>query len=140
MSATFATIRTAIKTILDGISELSFVYTFHQSDIGGYPAVTFDVSDSTNDFLTNAENLRAFTFLIVIYQEVKNIGGLENATTLLDTVADKIIDAFEKDLTLGGVVEWSNPLTGPRQAFDTPQGLVITQQLSLQCNVVALVE
>lgn len=134
MPTGFGTIRAKIKAKLTTVSELAFVYDFHRAELEGYPAATFDVSDSSNDFLTNQDNLRTYTFLIVLYQET-TIKGLDEATNLLDTLADKVVDTFEQDETLGGVVNWCNPLTGPRVAFETPQGLVITQQLSLKCNI-----
>ncbi len=130
-----ATIRAKIKGVLDGISELAFVADNHQANIDGYPAVTFDESENTNVFLTNKDNLRQFSFLLVIYNETK-IQGLDVATDRLDIIEKKVIEAFEADLTLTGSVNWCNPVGGPRLTLDTPQGLVVTKQLSLQCNAV----
>lgn len=134
MATGFTDIRAKIKTLLEGISEIAFVSDFHKAKLEGYPAVTFDVSESSNDFLTNNDNMRMFTFLIVIFNETE-IQGLDAATALLDTVADKVVEAFENDFTLTGTVSWCNPVTGPRVPLDTPQGLVVAQQLSLKCNV-----
>ena len=131
--ATFTSIRTKVKAKLDTVAELAFVADFHDPNIKGYPAATFDVSDETSAFLTNKENLRTITFQIILYQEIKTL-GLAETTGLLDAVADKVILAFEKDFSLGGEVQWCIPLAGPRGQFESPSGAVLFQQLTLQCN------
>jgi len=75
-----------------------------------------------------------FTVFIVILVETE-IKGLSAATAILDTVADKVVSAFENDFTLTGTVDWCNPVNGPRDELETPQGLVVSQQLNLKCNV-----
>lgn len=133
--ATFSTIRAKIKSGLSTITEIAFVYDFHQPNLEGYPAVTFDVSENTGSFLTNKENLRTINFDIVIYQEI-TVKGLDEATNILDACADKIVTVFESPTytDLQGEVDWCVPLAGPRGTFQSPQGLVLYQRLSLQCR------
>jgi len=138
MSATFATIRAKIKSELEEITDIAFVFDHHRAELDGYPAITFDLSDQENDFLTDAENIRMFSFLIIIYQET-TIKNLDEATDLLDNVADQVMDKFEGNFSLDGSVVWCNPLVGTRQMFETPQGLVVTQQMTLKCNFDVLV-
>lgn len=138
MPATIATTRAKVKTILEGISDIAFVYDYHESNLGGYPSATFDLSDNEDEFLTNVENVRAYSFQIVIFQETA-IKGLAGATALLDKIADLVISEFESNQTLDGIVEWCSPVSGPRQMFDTPQGLVVAQLLTLRCHTAVLV-
>jgi len=138
MPATFSTIRVKIKSELEEITDIANVFDHHRAELDGYPAITFDVSDQENDFLTNAENIRMFSFLIIIYQET-TIKTLDQATDLLDNVADQVMDKFESNFSLDGTVVWCNPLVGARQMFETPQGLVVTQQMTLKCNFDVLV-
>lgn len=135
--ATFTSIRAKIKTLLDGITELSFVADFHDPNLKGFPAATFDVSDEEGEFLTNKENLRSITYTIVIYQEVDVI-KLDDAKRILDVVADKIVIAFEDDFNLGGEVDWCIPLAGPRGQFEADNGTVMFQELNLQCRFTIL--
>ena len=136
--ATFATLRAKILSILQGITSLAFVYDFHNSNLEGYPSATFDVSDNSGEFLSNKENLRQITYNIVLYQETK-IKGLDTATSLLDTIADEVITAFETNFNLDGEVDWCIPLLGPRGQFQSPLGLVLFQELRLQCRFAVVV-
>ena len=135
--ATFSSIRAKIKAILDGLSELSFVADFHDPNLTGFPAATFDVSEEEGAFLTNKENLRTITYTVVLYQEIKVI-GLSDAKRILDATADAVINAFESDFNLGGEVDWCIPLAGPRGQFEGPHGAVMFQQLNLQCRFTTL--
>jgi hypothetical protein len=133
--ASFSTIRAKIKTALTSITELVFVYDYHEPNLGGYPSVTFDVAENSGAFLTNKENMRTISFDIVIYQEI-TVKGLDEATNILDTAADKIVTVFESPTygDLQSEVDWCIPLAGPRGTFQSPQGLVLFQRLSLQCR------
>jgi hypothetical protein len=134
--ATFATIRSAINTKLQTVvgtgKPLVAAYDYHEANLPGYPSATFALSDNDGEFLTNRDNLRTYTYQIFIYQEI-TVAGLDTAEGILDTAADAVIAAFEADQTLGGVVDWCRPMTGSRQTFETPQGLVRVQQLALRC-------
>ncbi len=131
--ATFVSIREKVKAILDGISDLSFVADFHDGNVTGFPAATFDISEETSEFLTNKENLRTITFEIVLQQEIK-VAGLGNAKRILDQVTLKVIDAFANDFSLDGEVDWCTPLVGPRGQFEGPSGSIFFQQLNLECR------
>ncbi len=136
--ADFATIRNAIKANLDTIAELKFVSDFHDGNITGYPAATFDVSLADSEFLTNKENIRTITYEIVLMQEIETL-GLAEAKDLLDNLAIKVIDKFETDFNLGGEVDWCRPLVGPRGQFESESGQVFFQTLSLECKFTKLV-
>ncbi len=136
--ADFATIRDAIKANLDTIAELEFVSDFHDPNITGYPSATFDVSQADSEFLTNKENIRTLTYEIVLMQEIEVL-GLAEAKDLLDNLAIKVIDKFETDFNLGGEVDWCRPLVGPRGQFESPNGQVFFQTLSLECKFTKLV-
>ena len=133
---TYVSVRAALKAKLDtltgGGQKLVAVFDHHKASLPGYPSITFDVSDTENDFLTNKENLRSIAFQIVIYQEAK-IKTLDEATDILDKAADDVVAAIEADFQLGGAVDWCEPLNGPRLQFATPDGLIVTQQLTLKC-------
>jgi hypothetical protein len=131
--ATFTALRAKIKSELDAITELAFVDDIHHENITGFPAVTFDIADENSAFLTNKENLRTVAFSINIYQEIKTIGK-EEAKRILDETADIVIDKFEKNFNLDGVVDWCIPLAGPRGQLETSSGAAYVQQLTLQCN------
>ena len=131
--ATFVSIRTKIKAILDGISGFDFVSDFHDVDLTSFPAVTFDIGQESGSFLTNKENQRKVTFNIIIYQEVTT-AGLDKAKRIVDERTLEVIDAFANDFSLSGEVDFCTPLAGQRGQFDAGHGKVFFQQLDLECN------
>lgn len=136
--ASFTSIRSAIKSQLQAVTELAYVYSFHNPNIEGYPACSFDVSDAKNDFLTNTENVRKYSWQIVVYQEI-TVKGLDLANTILDATTDAVISKLETNMTLGSVVDFSNPVIGNRETIETPSGLVRAQYLTLVTTTVASV-
>lgn len=134
---TFSTIRAALKAKLLTITDFnSRVDDYHNADLQGYPACTFDISESSDDFLTNRDNIRTITFKIIIYQEITQL-GLDAATASLDTITDTVIAALENDYQLGGADPqfWCDAINpGLRSQFDTPNGTVAAQELTVKCN------
>jgi hypothetical protein len=131
--ATVSTIRAAINAKLLTVATIGVVYDHNVSKVSKYPAAMFDTVDYDNEFLTTAENLRSYTFRITLLAETKH-KGLDGAKDLLDTVQNDIIIALESDITLGGVVSWCEPTLGERELEDTPQGLVVTQDVDITCR------
>ena len=130
--ATLVNLRAKIKSELSGISNLQAVHDYHEPNIKGYPAVTFDVSDEASEFLTNKENLEVVTYQIVIYQEIA-VAGLNEAKRILDNTADAIKDVFRNNYNLDGVVDYCTPLIGTRGQFENPSGTIMFQQMTLNC-------
>lgn len=134
---TFTAIRAALKTKLLSLTEFGGrVDDFHNPELDGYPACTFDISESSDDFLTNRDNLRTITFKIVVYQERAQL-GLQQATAALDTITDVVIAALENDYQLGGADSqfWCDAINpGLRSQFDTPNGPILAQELTVKCN------
>jgi len=131
--ATFVSIRAKVKAKLDAITEFAFVQDFHETDLTGFPAVTFDIASETGTFLTNKENQRKLVFNIIIYQEITS-AGLNKAKRIVDERSLQVIDAFANDFSLGGEVDFCTPLAGQRGQFDAGHGKVFFQQLDLECT------
>lgn len=139
----FGTIRAAIKTKLTeltGVGQpLVIVYDYHEPHVSGYPALTFDVSEVTNDFLTTSENVRHYAWKIYVYQQISEQVPLQDAIDILDTTADAVIDKIEQNLTLGNVVDYCRPVVGPRNILSSPQGEALIQELTLITVVTSVV-
>jgi hypothetical protein len=133
------TIRTNLKGVVSNLvtaSVVSVVYDFFKPDVSGYPAVVFDITNNSDAFLTNKENLLKITFSAYILVEIYN-NGIEDATRLLDTVTDALIVELRKEsnLSLSGSVDWISPAIGPRTQIETPNGQAFSQQLDITINV-----
>lgn len=106
----FNSIRTAIKTKLDAVTHLSFVDDKHHTDMTGYPAATFEPVRLENDFYTSSDNKRVYVFTILVHQEIDTIGR-DEAVRILDAAVDAVKTAFDGDYTLGGAVDYLDPIT-----------------------------
>lgn len=65
------------------------------------PWATVIPSGNENDFASTMENKRSYGFLIRVFVE-RNTRGNDNAETLLRTIIDVLLDAFDQDYTLTG--------------------------------------
>lgn len=106
----FNSFRTAISTKLNTITQLAFVDDKHHTDITGYPAATFEPVRLDNEFYTSSDNKRKYQFTVIVHQELNTIGR-DEAIRILDTTVDAIKSAFDTDYTLGGAVDYMDPIT-----------------------------
>lgn len=131
------TIKTAIKDKLDtlkGVDKpLVDVYAFHKGEFTGYPSATFEPSDVESDFETTAENERKYIFRIVVHQEITK-AGLEGSIDILADAVDAIIDAFDKDYKLGGVVDLLEAAPADWHIYESPAGEIRAAEIRLVCR------
>lgn len=97
-------------TKLSTITQLAFVDDKHHTDITGYPAATFEPVRLENEFYTSSDNKRMYQFTILVHQEIDTIGR-DEAVRILNAAVDAIKSAFDTDYTLGGVVDYMDPIT-----------------------------
>lgn len=138
-----STIRTNLKGVISNLvtsTTVSCVYDYYEPNVSGYPAVIFDITDNTDAFLTNKENILKITFTAYILVEIFQ-NGLNDAKNLLDSVTDTLITELRKEsnMSLSGAVDWISPTVGPRSQIETPNGQAFVQQLNIIINVSALV-
>ena len=95
----FQTLRPLILTKLQGISALYTAKDVHTEVTTGYPYATFEPSKLESSFLTNTDNLREYTFDIIVYHEMTK-AGRDTAVGNLCLAVDAIITAFDTDTTL----------------------------------------
>jgi hypothetical protein len=134
MANGFTTIREAIYTVLQTVTRAQEVYNYYPTQPAGYPCIMFDVSESENSFLTNEQNKRTLTWTIYVMVTVNRLHAgtmVQTAGAALDDICDEVVDVLEADGSLGGVVDWSLPLTGGRDEVETPQGMALVQTLVL---------
>ncbi len=105
----FVSLDSAIQSKLAGISAIQAVYNYHAQHFSGFPAATFEPSGHGNEFYTNTDNFRSYSFDIILHVEMPQ-GGRRNAIAVLETVVDAVVTAFDSDYTLGGVCDFAIPL------------------------------
>lgn len=131
-----ASIRTAIKTILAGVSGLAFVYDRRNPNIEGYPCAIMDITANANEMLTNVENERKISFTIWLIQEI-GVQGADVANDILDEITRQSVEALENisNVSLGGLVDWIMPTEGKREEVSSPEGSAIWQILNVDIRV-----
>lgn len=135
-----AAIRAQIKTLLQTATKIANVYDYNNPSIDGYPAIVFDITNEDSSMLDDTNNLRVITFTVYIMSEVKVI-GLDGATTLLDNATKEIVNIIEKrdNDTLSNTVDWVIPAVGSRTQIQSPEGLLIYQQLDIRVNIASTI-
>lgn len=133
-------IRAQIKTLLQTATELSYVYDYNNPAIEGYPAAIFDITNENATMLDEAANMREITFTIYIAQETK-IKGQSAAKTILDNAVKSVINLLENtaNVSLGNTVDWTMPVIGRRTQVDSPEGMIMWQEIMLKCNVASTI-
>ena len=133
-----ALIRAALKTLLQTCTTIASanVYDSRKTNIEGYPAVIFDLTNEAGVMLDEITNVRVLTFTIWIIVEV-SVATQVTAQGTLDACVKEVVNLLEKasNAELGGTVDWTMPAVGQRDEVSTPEGNTLYQEIKLQCNV-----
>ena len=135
---TIAEVRTAIKNKLDELTGDGKVfvsdYNYFTTKIDGFPCVMFEPSELSSVYEDTAYNYRSYTFNIVIVQEMNTISRSDAMDVLLNCF-EKVIDAFDQDWTLSGVVEQVDATGGTFGEIDMEKWPALYISTNLICRV-----
>lgn len=129
----FNTLRTAISTKLNTVTQLAFVDDKHHTDMTGYPAATFEPVRLDNEFYTSSDNKRTYVFTVLIHQEINTIGR-DEAVRILDGAVDAVKTAFDTDYTLGGAADYLDPITVDYTEYVEGNASTLVAILRLACT------
>jgi len=62
--------------------------------------LTFENIDFTAEILDNCNNLRTFTFEVLVFQEITETGGRQEAKEIIYKSMDDLLDLLDKNYTL----------------------------------------
>lgn len=136
--STFTSLRAAVSAKLATITELAYVDDVHHTNLEGFPAATFEPSALENIYITTADNERRHVFQIIIHQEME-VGGRENAITVLAAAVDAVVTAFDEDFNLGGAADFCLALPSSWGEYTTGGGAYKYATLQLTCVTETLV-
>lgn len=135
---TIAEVRTAIKNKLDTLTGDGKVfvsdYNYFTTKTTGFPCVMFEPSELSSVYEDTAYNYRSYTFNIVIVQEMNKISRSDAMDILLNCF-EKVIDAFDQDRTLSGVVEQVDATSGTFGEIDMEKWPALYISTNLICRV-----
>lgn len=97
-------IKSGIISKLSGISNLNKVYDHEKLNPAGFPCAFVTFAGSENEFFTNAENKRIYSYrvlvLVQIGQDRSNTDRVELAEQTIQDLTGDIIDNMDSDITL----------------------------------------
>jgi hypothetical protein len=108
------------------------VYEEHRTEFEGYPSVTFEPSDLQSDFFTTNANKRQYTYKAFVHQEIGNLGRAK-AIKRVQKAVDVLVEEFERDYSLGGIVDWCLPMPMQFGFYDEGSGMVCYAELKIIC-------
>ena len=105
----FNTINTKLKSVLGDVTKIGHVYEYPTEKFDGFPSATITPSENASDFETNNENERNYAFIIRLFQDIpnSNVSGekpLPYAFRVLRLLVDDVLDKFDRDETLSGII------------------------------------
>lgn len=106
---TYVSIAAGIMARLQTVSELEQVYNHEPKELAKFPCATVTAFSHADIFADTAANTRQFTFMVRLYFRTD---VAQDAETVLRSVADKVIEKIESDVTLNGSCDFARPSEG----------------------------
>ena len=76
------------------------VLDYHTLENTGYPYLTFEPVEFRGEILDSCTNIRTYTFQILIFQEITETGGRQEAKEIITKSVDEITTILDQDFTL----------------------------------------
>ena len=105
----YTDIGTALKTLLETISDFEVVYGDEKKELLKYPCATVTALAHNNEFIDTHHNTRHYQFSVRLYYRNDTSIDAEN---ILRALADEVITTVEGDPTLSGACDFAQPLEG----------------------------
>lgn len=128
----YVSVEAAIDAKLNTVTQLQTILDYHTTNLTGFPAATFEPSDGENEMADTTNNLRHYSFDIVVHQEM-TVAGRQAAKDILMAAVDAIITAFDEDFTLGGAVHSVFPLPSKWGTYEAGNASVMFATLQVKC-------
>lgn len=132
----YKTIKDQIVAVLQTVSELEAVYGKEEKALSKFPSACVSAKEHTSHFYTvgsGGRNEREYQHYVRVYFRTDEANDIDYED-ILESIADKIVQALESNITLNGACNWAIPTSGiwrfsekesPVRVFD----LVITSNV-----------
>lgn len=135
----FNTIRDAIKTKLEGLSSIDEVNMYERTGFEGYPAVNVTIQGNDSTAESTASNLRQYIATVRVFIDLEGNplvetfnNSKEQTETIMSDCVDDILDAFDTDTTLGGIVEMTAAAPSKWGYVEVEEGWARTADITLR--------
>ena len=106
MTDNFILVKNKIKTMLESITDLKYVYGYPKGELSGYPVATIYSAEYNPEWVDTTRDKDIYRFTIHLFQEISATGqGAEQAERITDKVLVKIVQKFQTDYILEGLVD-----------------------------------
>lgn len=138
----FQTISDALKAKLETLKGTGQpfvdVFDYHTINASGFPFVSFEATDFTASILDTCNNLRNYTFTILVFSAIEDENRGE-AVEILTKGMDSIITALDEDFTLGGAVSQIRPVAGRIEPLVVEGGKTMVGTIIVDVETVAFI-
>lgn len=127
-----------LRESIEAVDNIKEVFSYPQNNITKFPACVFFPVSMDNNYETNQENFKTYTFAIFI-----TVGGIQkNVDSIYTTIMPKTVDAFLAQIdsdwdidTIDGHRAWAKITTGDWSSSNEEGSLEVTAQFNLEVKL-----
>lgn len=141
MSSVATQVKQLLFNKIDALPSVQSTYKHEETNPDGWPAVCITATGMDGSFLTNAENLRIYSYRVFVHYPIgQDIAGatgdrLDDADDVVTTVIDEIIRAVDDNYELDGTtILFVNALDSEYQYTLLENGWARTAICTVQVN------
>jgi len=94
-------LKTLFETLKGSNKPFVSVIDYHTLENTWYPYLSFENISFEAEILDNCNNIRTYTFEVLIFQEITETGWRKEAKEILYKCMDDVFDLLDKNFTLG---------------------------------------
>lgn len=134
----YQTLIPKIKSTLEAVTKVNKVYMHPTNNIDSYPCAIVMPIAFTNEYHSNQENLKGYTFRIYLILETTQSTRETAYETIMPELVDAVLAKFDDDwgfLSLAGAHRiWQKIGTGAWYTDEIAEGEVLVAELDLVIN------
>lgn len=136
----FVSIHNAIKSKLESLMPVTLKEVYGEKinplehEFAKFPVAELIESRNESDYLSTKENMRVYAYEIYVYQGIEEAGGVSQAYDNLRSVVDTILNTFDNDQDLGGVVDWVEPSFAGFADFSKRNKTIAVAIITIKCH------
>jgi hypothetical protein len=133
----YPTLISNIETILQESPKVKDIKKYPATDITAYPTAIFFPTEVTNDYATNQENFKVYTFKLYLVAGAKQTNLETLFNDVMPDVVDDVISKFDENWsdTVDGHRSWLTVESGTWTVSEQTHGIEVTAELTLRIRL-----
>lgn len=116
------------------------VLDYHTLDQSGYPYLTFEPNGFVAQIDDTCNNLRTYTFQVLVFQEVTETGGRKEAKEILSKAMTDVINILDENYTLDGAVTRLAPIGWTITPYVTSTWKCLVWEILVNIDVIEFIK